>query len=123
MQLIDWKSALAGSAYDAAVGISIAKLTGDDTFATYLAEIAPGKSVRPHYHRAGDEHYHIVAGCGQIRLSSIDGGLTCVEAVHAGISFVVPENTVHELINTGDTALLLMFSCAADHLADDRRLL
>lgn len=124
MQLIEWKVALSQAAYDAAAGIAIVRLTGDDGFATYLAEVEPGKSVRPHYHRSGDEHYHIVGGNGEIRLASADeGGPGRVTQVAAGMSFIVPANTVHELINTGDTALLLMFSCAASHLADDRHLL
>ncbi len=123
MQLIEWKVALAQAAYDAAAGISIARLTGDDGFATYLAEIAPGKSVSPHYHKAGDEHYHIVGGAGEIRLASVDGGPKRAMRVAAGVSFVVPANTIHELINTGDTILVWMFSCAASHLTDDRCLL
>jgi len=39
----------------------------DLTCSHYATEIAPGKSVTPHYHRQGNEVYIIFSGMGVIR--------------------------------------------------------
>lgn len=123
MNLIDWKSELAHCAYDAAVGIKIAKLTGNGQFATFLTSIDPGKYVNPHYHKSGDEHYHIIRGCGEIMLTDVSSGKGTITGVNEYQSFLVPANTLHQLRNTGNESLVLMFSCPESHLKEDRFLL
>jgi mannose-6-phosphate isomerase-like protein (cupin superfamily) len=122
MELLKWQSVLARAATDPAVGIRIAKLAGTDAFSTYVAEVAPGKSITPHYHLVGDEHYHIVAGQGEMHLSDLDEGRDSTTPVYAGTSFVVAPRVVHALRNTGNSPLVLMFSCPVNHLGDDRHL-
>jgi oxalate decarboxylase/phosphoglucose isomerase-like protein (cupin superfamily) len=123
MNLIDWKFELQHCAYDAAVGIKIAKLAGDGKFSTYLTAIDPGKSVNAHYHKNGDEHYHIIKGHGEITLIDVASKLKTTNQVSAFHSFVVPENTSHQLKNTGNEPLILMFSCPESHLQEDRFML
>ena len=49
---------------DSAVGIRIATLFEDTACSYYATEIAPGKSVTPHYHCRGNEIYIIFASMG-----------------------------------------------------------
>ncbi|KMN36379.1 hypothetical protein VI26_06840 [Chromobacterium sp. LK1] len=123
MNVIDWKSELDQGIYDGSVGIKIVKLAGDAGFSTYLTEIAPGVAINGHYHCHGDEHYHIVSGSGEMRLVDVATGAARKHAVAEQCSFVVPANTQHQLSNTGAAPLVLMFSCPASHLADDRHFL
>ncbi|PTU69904.1 cupin domain-containing protein [Chromobacterium haemolyticum] len=123
MKVIDWKLELENGVYDKSVGIKILKLAGDAGFSTYLTEIAPGVAINGDYHRHGDEHYHIVSGRGEMRLVDVATGAARTQAVAEQSSFVVPANTQHQLSNTGVAPLVLMFSCPASHLADDRHFL
>jgi mannose-6-phosphate isomerase-like protein (cupin superfamily) len=120
MEILDWFSILESSPYDDIVGIRIAKLTGDTRFSTYLTVIDPGKSVSPHYHKNGDEHYHIISGRGEITLTDLVGMKTTTVAVDGQTSFTVPENTLHQLKNSGEDPLILMFNCPESHLNEDR---
>jgi len=120
MELIDWKSRLECCTYDAAVGIKIARLTGGSQFSTYLTSIDPGKSVNPHYHKIGDEHHHIIRGRGEIMLMDVESKKTTITRVNEYHSFVVHANTLHQLVNTGNEPLVLMFSCPENHLKSDR---
>ena len=123
MDFIDWQHALEHCKYDETAGIKIAKLAGDSQFSTYLTSIDKGKSVNPHYHKQGDEHYHIICGRGEITLTDIKSKTQTTTAVNQHSSFVVPANTLHTLKNIGDELLILMFSCPEDHLKEDRFLL
>ena len=120
MNIINWNDEISKCAYDDSVGIRISKLAGTKYFCTFITEIAPNKSVNPHYHKNGDEHYHIVKGTGEMYLKDVLNGQENSYKVSANESFVVPENTLHKLTNIGIEPLLLMFSCPASHLESDR---
>lgn len=120
IKIVDWKSELNNADYDKTVGIKIAKLIEGDNFATFVTEIEPGKYVNPHYHKSGNEHYHIITGTGELYLCDIAKKNKMVIHVTAGQSFTVPENTIHQLTNNGESTLLLMFSCPMAHLNNDR---
>ncbi|PHV11916.1 cupin domain-containing protein [Chitinimonas sp. BJB300] len=122
MNFVNWLSILASSQYDPVAGIKIAKLSGDHLFSTYLTEIDPGKFVNPHFHKHGNEHYHIIQGQGKIELTDALTGISSTRTVEAFSSFVVEENVIHSLTNIGDAPLILMFSCPEAHLTDDRHL-
>lgn len=47
---------------DEAVGIRSIRLSGDDDFALYAAEIDGNKSIGAHYHTKGNEIYQVVEG-------------------------------------------------------------
>lgn len=123
INITKWKDEIANCAYDSTVGIKIAKLAGNKDFSTFITEIDESKSVNPHYHKNGDEHYHIVSGDGEIYLKNVVTGEENFYIVSAHQSFVVPENTLHKLTNTGSKPLVLMFSCPTSHLDSDRYLL
>jgi len=120
MDVVNWTFGLQGSKYDNAVGIKIVKLTGDEKFSTYLTMIDPDKAVAAHYHKNGNEHYHIIKGRGQMTLTDMENGSTTTMPVGEQSSFVVPENTLHTLKNIGEQPLVLMFSCPESHLDRDR---
>jgi mannose-6-phosphate isomerase-like protein (cupin superfamily) len=123
MDIVNWFSKLECGAYDEIVGIRITKLTGNTEFSTYLTVIDSGKAVSPHYHKNGDEHYHIIRGRGEIVLTDLVSMKKTIIPVDEKISFTVPENTLHQLKNTGEEPLMLMFSCPQSHLNEDRFLL
>jgi mannose-6-phosphate isomerase-like protein (cupin superfamily) len=121
INIITWNDAINSCDYDESVGIKIAKLATSDTLSTFITEINPHKSVNAHYHKYGNEHYHIISGNGEIQLENVLNGEKCSHKVSAGQSFVVPENVLHKLINTNPTTpLVLMFSCPPSHLDTDR---
>lgn len=119
--IVNWSNEIKKSNYDSLVGISIAKIIDDD-ICGYITIIESNKSVNPHYHTVGKEHYHIISGQGQIKLRCLDGGNIEIHNVSAGESFIVNENVVHELSNIGNDNLVLMFYCKEEHLSSDRHL-
>ena len=120
MNIVNWANEISKCKTDDTVGIRIAKLAGEKDFCTFITEINPSKSVNAHYHKNGDEHYHVINGSGEMYLKNVINGEEHSYKVLANESFVVPENTLHQLTNTGSIPLLLMFSCPASHLESDR---
>ncbi|HEY4143537.1 cupin domain-containing protein [Pinirhizobacter sp.] len=107
--------------HDPAVGIRIATVLEDATRSYYATEIAPGKSVTPHYHRQGDELYIIFSGKGVIRTWQPDSAADVAKVqVEHGDVFNIPPGTVHQLVNTGTQPLVLLFACPPQHLSEDR---
>lgn len=106
---------------DEAAGIRIATVLDDSTHAYYITDIAPGKSVNPHFHRNGDEVYIILGGNGVIHTWDAEDP-SCVQsqAIEGGSVFRISPGTVHQLENNGTQPLVLLFACAPDHLGSDR---
>ena len=109
---------------DSLVGISIGKLTGNEDFALYATEIAPYKSVGAHYHTKGNEIYQIIEGDAVMNIGKV-GLENQVEwnnpvVVKKGDCFTVLEGQVHQLKNTSDKKLIIVFGCPNTHLTDDR---
>lgn len=124
ISIVDWSQELSCANFDKKVGIQIATLLESNGKGTYITVIPPGSSVTPHYHTNGDEEYHIISGCGVIRLLPVeaknkDFQLVCKQ-VKAQNSFIIPANLIHQLINNGDVPLTLIFSCPLAHLKEDR---
>jgi mannose-6-phosphate isomerase-like protein (cupin superfamily) len=118
--IIDWKQNLDSCIYDEKVGIRIAKLVGNNQFSTFITVIDAGKHVNPHYHKHGDEYYHIIEGNGEVKLKDVNSNVEEIHKVSSGSSFIVSENIIHQLVNTGSEPLTLMFSCPTAHLGIDR---
>jgi mannose-6-phosphate isomerase-like protein (cupin superfamily) len=123
-EIVNMAEALRRAQLDSKVGIAIARLAGNDDFALYAAELAPGKAVTAHYHNKGLEIYQIVEGKGIMHTGlAIDRNQVQWNkalAVKAGDCFNVPEREVHQLQNTGDKRLLVVFGCPNSHLNQDR---
>ncbi len=120
LNIVQWKNLIDNCKFDEKVGIRIAKITGNEEFSTFITVISPNKFVKPHYHNHGDEHYHIISGKGKIILKKIEDNQEKSYLVNGKESFVVPEKTIHQLINIGTDDLILMFSCSMSHLNNDR---
>ncbi|HMT02992.1 MAG TPA: cupin domain-containing protein [Burkholderiales bacterium] len=120
LAIIQWKNLINNCKFDEKVGIRIAKIAGNEEFSTFITVISPNKWVKPHYHNHGDEHYHIISGNGKIILKNIEDHQEKSYLVNGNESFVVPEKTIHQLINIGTDDLILMFSCSMSHLSNDR---
>ena len=122
IDILDWNKAISSVKMDQSVGIQIAPLTETEGKGTYVTVIPPGAFVNPHYHSAGDEEYHIIQGKGLIRLLPVGANEDewVSKEVSARHSFIISANVIHQLINTGDEPLTLLFSCPLTHLKDDR---
>jgi mannose-6-phosphate isomerase-like protein (cupin superfamily) len=120
----NWKEALIDAKADLAVGIKIATIAETANGNFYVTEIPAGSSVNPHYHCHGDEFYFILSGQGVIKSApaSEGGGSFNFVAmpVKSGDTFIVSERMIHQLKNTGEEPLVLIFSCPVAHVTDDR---
>lgn len=106
---------------DEAAGIRIATVLDDPVNAYYITDIAPGRSVNPHFHRDGEEVYIILCGSGVIHTWDAEDP-SCIESqtIEGGSIFKIPPGMVHRLENNGEHPLILLFACAPDHLGCDR---
>ena len=118
---------LAGKPLDPAVGIRLARLSGEDAFCFYGAEISAGTKLSAHFHREGPEIYYILAGNGRMSLGDLEGeaGVAWKEVfdVAAGDCFTVKPGQAHQLENNGSDTLNALFGCSATHLTTDRTVL
>lgn len=134
MQITNISKTLKNAKMDKKVGIKIVKLTGDDKCGMYVAEIAPGKSVRPHYHGKGVEIYQILKGQGIMKIGKViksfdsdslrsepSGSKTGQgKKVKSGDCFSIFGGEVHQLFNKAKTKLILLFICPDSHMNKDR---
>jgi mannose-6-phosphate isomerase-like protein (cupin superfamily) len=118
----NWHDALEVAVLDPVVGIRItARLAGDDTMGLYATELAPGKRIKPHFHREGVEMYLIQSGEGAMHLGTRGDKTVAWQVpvrVTPGDAFSVPAGMVHQLENIGITPLVLLFTCASSHLCE-----
>lgn len=109
---------------DKAVGISLAHLAGTDNFSLYCTEIEPGKHLAAHYHEHGMEFYQIISGEGNINVGEPEGGTgikwNSPATVKKGDFFMIEEKKVHQLKNSGNEKLVVVFGCAKSHITTDR---
>lgn len=124
VEIVNWKQALETAKADPVVKIRIAPLTKNESFSMHVTEIAPGKKVGAHYHQEGVEVYEILKGKGTLHTAipkqeNIPGN-TKSQAVEAGDFFEINSGIIHQLENTGDEPLILVFGCPAAHLSTDR---
>jgi mannose-6-phosphate isomerase-like protein (cupin superfamily) len=124
MHIVDWENEIIHAKKDEKVGIKIATLLETDHRGTYLTSIPPGSSITPHYHKEGEEEYHIISGSGVMRILPVYHKDTPIKLfckyVVAKNSFMVQPNMIHQLINNGTEDLILLFSCPLSHLEEDR---
>jgi mannose-6-phosphate isomerase-like protein (cupin superfamily) len=118
---------LARQELDPAVGIKVARLSGDEAFSLFGAEIAAGTKLSAHYHREGIEIYYVLGGTGRMSLGDRmdDSRVVWQEGfeVRAGDCFTVRAGQVHQLQNTGTTVMNALFACPASHLNTDRTII
>jgi mannose-6-phosphate isomerase-like protein (cupin superfamily) len=106
---------------DETAGIRIATVLDDPINAYYITDIAPGRSVNPHFHCQGDEVYIILGGNGVIHIWDVEEPSSVEsQAIGNGSVFRIPPKIAHQLENNGEEPLILLFACAPDHLGSDR---
>ncbi|MFA6251540.1 MAG: cupin domain-containing protein [Candidatus Paceibacterota bacterium] len=107
---------------DQVAGIKITHLAGGEDLSFYLAEIESHKKINAHYHADGTEIYQIFEGSGEIRISKNENTnhWDIKKIVKKGDCFSVQEGEVHQLVNTGEEKLILLFACPKSHLSNDR---
>jgi len=118
-----YKEISAGSK-DSAVGISLAHLAGNDAFSLYCTEISANSRVGAHYHSNGTEFYQILEGEGYIYYGTPNVTKTInwkePEKVKKGDFFMIEEGQVHQLHNTTEENLVVIFGCSKTHITTDR---
>jgi len=108
---------------DPQTGIRITRITGNDHFSLFAAEIAPQTKLRPHFHEKGIEIYQILEGAGTMKTGRQENGTTEWSEefpVSRGDCFTIDESMVHQLANPGTQPLLAVFVCPPSHVGDDR---
>ncbi|WP_366921808.1 cupin domain-containing protein [Metallumcola ferriviriculae] len=124
LELNNIKDALLVAKRDEAVGIKIVRLTGNDTFAFYAAEIDGYKPVGAHYHTNGIEIYQIVEGQGEMYIGSPEADAHVAWrnpiVVTTGDCFTVKANQAHQLVNSRPERLIILFACPYSHISTDR---
>jgi len=108
---------------DQKTGIRITRITGDEHFSLFAAEIAPQTKLRPHYHESGIEIYQIIEGTGTMKTGRQENGTTVWSEefpVNRGDCFTIKEGMVHQLANHGSEPLMAAFICPPSHLEGDR---
>jgi mannose-6-phosphate isomerase-like protein (cupin superfamily) len=122
--LNNFYEALESAIPDSAVGIKIAKLTGDDTFSLYVTQLPPHSKISPHYHTKDIETYQIVTGNGIMHTAKIAADTTIAwqkpTRVKEGDVFTILPGMIHQLENDTDQPLILIFGCPITHLTTDR---
>lgn len=126
MDLTNWKEALQKAELDPSVGIRIAPLTSKgEEFCLFVTEILPNKKIGAHYHKEGTEIYGILQGEGTLNTGiPIENQRKCSQIksiqVKSGDFFNINAETAHQLKNTGNDPLILIFGCPPSHLDSDR---
>lgn len=77
------------------------------------ATVAPGESTAAHYHRESEELYLVTAGSGRVRLGEE------WREVRPGDCVVIPAGEVHELLNTGESELIVVCACSPAYSHED----
>ena len=100
------------------------RLSGDEHFALYAAEIDGQKRIGAHYHTEGKEIYQVVEGKGKMHIGIPKSGneVEWKESteVSKGDCFTVNEKQVHQLANTGSDKLIIIFAGPYSHISTDR---
>jgi len=109
---------------DEAVGIRSIRLSGDDDFAVYGAQIDGLKRIGAHYHTKGNEIYQVIDGEGKMHIGNPkeDGKVEWLEPleVKTGDCFTIYEGQVHQLENIAPEDLIIIFACPYSHISTDR---
>jgi mannose-6-phosphate isomerase-like protein (cupin superfamily) len=109
---------------DSSVGIAHAALAGDADFRLHITKLLPGAKVKAHRHLQGEELYIISSGSGTLYTGMVseEGREVWNEpiAVQDGDSFSISAKMLHQLHNTGEVPLVLIFCCPDSHLSIDR---
>ncbi len=119
IQARQWKEALQKATPDEVVRIRHAALDGDALYRKHVAAI-PDR-VGCHFHSQGNEDYAVVSGEGKLYWSKVEKiadefHVHWEEPLHVqeGDSFIIPEGYAHQLKNTGQDELVILFACPDD---------
>lgn len=115
---------MASAVLDSSVGIAHAALAGGADFRLHITKLLPGAKVKAHRHFVGEEVYIISSGCGTLYTGTVNEMGTEVWndpiSVQGGDTFSISAKMLHQLHNTGEAPLVLIFGCPDSHLSTDR---
>ncbi|MGV8964236.1 MAG: cupin domain-containing protein [Candidatus Saccharimonadaceae bacterium] len=88
-----------------------------------VAELQPGRKVKPHIHSKGIELFHILKGEGKIHTGFQEEETVIWNdpiKIKGGDIFSIEPGVIHQLSNSSDKqSLFLIFSCPLSHLCTD----
>ncbi len=123
MEITNYLDTMETLALDEKTGISLLRLTQDDSFSLYLAAIKEGTTLPAHYHQDNIEAYQIIRGEGEFEIGALQSDeVTWVSRtkIKAGDCFSIQPMQVHRLVNSGDSTMHILFSTPPTHLGEDR---
>ncbi|MDD2646502.1 MAG: cupin domain-containing protein [Patescibacteria group bacterium] len=107
---------------DKAAKIKHISLVKNKEIGYYVAQV--DNFVQAHYHKKGDEIYHILKGRGLIYLGRLTKNLVRWERpkkIYKDDVIFVPAGYAHCLMNSRKEPLVLAFICPPLHLSKDRK--
>ena len=118
----NWVTSLQTAVADATVGISIAKISGDENFSLYITKIPPLGRVGAHFHQEGSEMYLIESGNGTIFCAPSERPNNITKRIVTKSDvFTIQPGQIHQLVNNSSSEpLILIFGCVPSHLDHDR---
>lgn len=108
---------------DEETNIRILRLTHDETYSLYLAEITKGTTLPAHFHNNGVETYQILRGQGEFELGTVLNDNVVWKhrtSVKPGDCFCIQPQDVHRLTSIGNENLQILFFAPPAHLSVDR---
>lgn len=86
--------------------------SGTSKLSLGMSEIDPGSSSSYHRHGEMEEIFYVLSGTGEIRVEDERA------AIDPGSVVCVPAGLCHQLINTGETFLRVLWCCSPPYGAD-----
>ena len=77
------------------------------------ARLPPGASTTPHYHRATEEIYYLLAGQAHMRIGEE------TRDVGPGDAIAIPPGNIHQITNNGSETLLFLCTCVPAYEHED----
>jgi quercetin dioxygenase-like cupin family protein len=70
--------------------------------------LEPGQSQRPHQHAGHDKFYYVIEGLGQFTVGDE------TQAGQPGTIVWAPADTIHSVVNTGESRLVMLIGMAPE---------
>jgi mannose-6-phosphate isomerase-like protein (cupin superfamily) len=128
LEVANIEEKLKSAKLDPAVGIRIVSIVTGKDIGFFVTEI--DERVQAHFHKQGDEFYHILRGegtiyIGEVIIQSEENSSFIVKwkspiRVQVDDVFNIPAGYAHSLVRTGEHPLVISFICPPTHLETDR---
>jgi mannose-6-phosphate isomerase-like protein (cupin superfamily) len=100
--------------------IGVKHLLNNETHGFFVVRLAPGATIAAHYRRKSSEVYFVLRGQGTLLTRRLGDNQVYADHIRRGEAFRIDAGVVHQLINSHDKPLMMVITCPAQHLGDER---